>query len=224
MKATPAASSAAWSALATGPPPTSTTLGTKGRPCSCASFSSSVTSAGTSVLWPSSSVETPTTCTSASIACTAAWRASLNSGPMSTSHPRSAKPEAATLWRASWVPWPSLATSRRGRRPARAVNLSTAVRLWATSSGAPRPAAVEQAGEKEAEKCVRRSAASRKAVKVSGPKSTNSTSSRSPPWSYTAVMAVRAASTSGKAKTPQLMAGKATVLRPFFAASSNEFL
>ena len=54
-------------------------------------------SAGTSVLWPAASVETPTACTSFSIACRAASSGVWNSGPMSTSKPRSANAVATTF-------------------------------------------------------------------------------------------------------------------------------
>ncbi len=50
-----------------------------------------------------------------------AWRAAsagvANSGPMSTSKPRSANAEAITFWPRSWPSWPILATRMRGRRP-----------------------------------------------------------------------------------------------------------
>ena len=74
-------------------------------------------SAGTSVLWPAASVDTPTACTSFSIACRAASSGVWNSGPMSTSKPRSANAVATTLAPRSWPSWPSLATMMRGRRP-----------------------------------------------------------------------------------------------------------
>lgn len=51
------------------------------------------------------------------------WKRSLipaltwNSGPMSTSNPRSAKPVAMTLAPLSWPSWPIFATSRRGFLP-----------------------------------------------------------------------------------------------------------
>ena len=54
-------------------------------------------SSGTSVLCPAASVETPTACTSFSIACRAASAGVWNSGPMSTSKPRSAKAVAIDL-------------------------------------------------------------------------------------------------------------------------------
>src|SRR4051794_40752263 len=59
---------------------------------------SSAFSSGTSVRWPAASEETPTMCTSFSIAWRAASPGVANSGPMSTSKPRSAKAEAITFW------------------------------------------------------------------------------------------------------------------------------
>ena len=73
--------------------------------------------AGTSVLWPAASVQTPTACTSFSIAWRAHSSGVWNSGPMSTSKPRSAKAVATTLAPRSWPSWPSLAIITRGRRP-----------------------------------------------------------------------------------------------------------
>ena len=57
------------------------------------------------------------TCTSFSIAWRAASSGVWNSGPISTSKPISAKAVAMTLAPRSWPSWPSLTTSRRGRRP-----------------------------------------------------------------------------------------------------------
>src|SRR6187549_2376884 len=71
-------------------------------------FSSSAMIAGTSVLWPAASVLTPTACTSFSIAWRAHSSGVWNSGPMSTSKPRSAKAVATTLSPRSWPSWPSL--------------------------------------------------------------------------------------------------------------------
>ena len=59
-------------------------------------------------------------CTSFSIAWRAASAGVANSGPMSTSKPRSAKAEAITFWPRSWPSWPILATRMRGRRPSSA--------------------------------------------------------------------------------------------------------
>ena len=73
--------------------------------------------AGTSVLWPAASVLTPTACTSFSIAWRAHSSGVWNSGPMSTSKPRSANAVATTLAPRSWPSWPSLAIITRGRRP-----------------------------------------------------------------------------------------------------------
>ena len=46
-------------------------------------------------------------------------RGCANSGPISTSKPRSAKAEAITFWPRSCPSWPILATRMRGRRPIR---------------------------------------------------------------------------------------------------------
>ena len=59
-------------------------------------------------------------CTSFSTAWRAASAGVANSGPMSTSKPRSAKAEAITFWPRSWPSWPILATRMRGRRPSSA--------------------------------------------------------------------------------------------------------
>ena len=80
--------------------------------------------AGTSVLWPAASVVTPTACTSFSIAWRAHSSGVWNSGPMSTSKPRSAKAVATTLAPRSWPSWPSLAIITRGRRPCSSANAS----------------------------------------------------------------------------------------------------
>ena len=56
-------------------------------------------------------------CTSFSTAWRAASAGVANSGPISTSKPRSAKAEAITFWPRSWPSWPILATRMRGRRP-----------------------------------------------------------------------------------------------------------
>ena len=61
--------------------------------------------------------ETPTACTSFSIAWRAHSSGVWNSGPMSTSKPRSANAVATTLAPRSWPSWPSLAIITRGRRP-----------------------------------------------------------------------------------------------------------
>ena len=61
--------------------------------------------------------DTPTACTSFSIAWRAHSSGVWNSGPMSTSKPRSAKAVATTLAPRSWPSWPSLAIITRGRRP-----------------------------------------------------------------------------------------------------------
>ena len=86
-------------------------------------------SSGTSVLCPAAWLDTPTTCTSFSTASRAASSGVWNSGPTSTSKPRSANAVAITLAPRSWPSWPSFATSMRGpatvgrrrtRRPRRA--------------------------------------------------------------------------------------------------------
>ena len=87
-------------------------------PCA---FSASIT-AGTSVLWPAASVEMPIAWTSFSIAWRAHSSAVWNSGPMSTSKPRSAKALATTFAPRSWPSWPSLAIITRGRRPSASAN------------------------------------------------------------------------------------------------------
>ena len=80
-------------------------------------------SCGTSVLCPAAWLEMPTTCTSFSIASRAASSGVWNSGPMSTSKPRSANAVAITLAPRSWPSWPSLATRMRGRRPSSCANV-----------------------------------------------------------------------------------------------------
>ena len=72
--------------------------------------------------------------TSFSIACRAASPGVANSGPMSTSKPRSAKAEAITFWPRSWPSWPILATRMRGRRPSSRSNASTARRTRSIAS------------------------------------------------------------------------------------------
>ena len=66
-------------------------------------------------------------CTSASTACRATSAGVWNSGPTSTSKPRSAKAVAITFWPRSWPSWPILATRMRGRRPSASSNASTSV-------------------------------------------------------------------------------------------------
>mmetsp|Transcript_40575 Transcript_40575/g.96084 ORF Transcript_40575/g.96084 Transcript_40575/m.96084 type:complete len:214 (-) Transcript_40575:1456-2097(-) len=56
---------------------------------------------------------------------------------MSTSKPRSAKPDAITFWPRSWPSCPIFATRIRGRRPASVANLSTASRVLRISSVSP---------------------------------------------------------------------------------------
>ena len=65
--------------------------------------------------------------TSFSIACRATSSGVANSGPISTSKPRSAKAEAITFWPRSWPSWPILATRMRGRRPSFSAKASTSV-------------------------------------------------------------------------------------------------
>ena len=81
--------------------------------------------AGTRVRCPAASDDTPTTCTSFSTAWRAASSGVWNSGPTSTSKPRSAKAVAMTFWPRSWPSWPILATRIRGRRPSASANCST---------------------------------------------------------------------------------------------------
>ena len=66
-------------------------------------------------------------CTSASTAWRATSAGVWNSGPTSTSKPRSAKAVAITFWPRSWPSWPILATRMRGRRPSASSNASTSV-------------------------------------------------------------------------------------------------
>ena len=73
-------------------------------------------------------------CTSASTACWAASIGVLNSGPMSTTNPRSAKAEAMTFWPRSWPSWPILASRMRGRRPSASSKASTLARTLSTLS------------------------------------------------------------------------------------------
>src|SRR5262249_37903975 len=72
-------------------------------------------SAGTSVLWPAACVDTPTTCTSFSTACRATSSGVWNSGPTSTSKPRSANAVAITLAPRACPSCPRLATAARDR-------------------------------------------------------------------------------------------------------------
>ena len=67
-------------------------------------------------------------CTSASIACRATSSGVWNSGPTSTSKPRSANALAMTFWPRSWPSWPILATRIRGRRPSARSNSAAAAR------------------------------------------------------------------------------------------------
>ena len=84
-------------------------------------------SSGTSVMWPAAWLEIPTMCTSFSIASRAASAGVWNSGPMSTSKPRSANAVAITLAPRSCPSWPNFATRMRGRRPSAFANVSTAL-------------------------------------------------------------------------------------------------
>ena len=58
--------------------------------------------------------------TASSAASAGVW----NSGPMTTSKPRSAKAEAITLAPRSWPSWPILTTSTRGLRPSRSLDIA----------------------------------------------------------------------------------------------------
>mmetsp|Transcript_7849 Transcript_7849/g.24632 ORF Transcript_7849/g.24632 Transcript_7849/m.24632 type:complete len:327 (+) Transcript_7849:1-981(+) len=75
-------------------------------------------------------------CTSASMACCATSSGVWNSGPMSTSKPRSANPVAITLAPRSCPSWPSLATRMRGRRPSLSANECTILTVWSNSVSA----------------------------------------------------------------------------------------
>ena len=110
-----------------------TTISTSSAPSSA----SASRSAGTSVRWPAASDETPTTCTSASTACRATSSGVWNSGPTSTSKPRSANAVAMTFWPRSWPSWPILATRMRGRRPSASSNSSAIRRVSSNGRGAP---------------------------------------------------------------------------------------
>ena len=102
-----------------------TRRGCRRRPaCAAASISS-----GTSVLCPAAWLDTPTTCTSFSTASRAASSGVWNSGPTSTSKPRSANAVAMTLAPRSWPSWPIFTTSMRGRRPSASANASTSARI-----------------------------------------------------------------------------------------------
>ena len=76
-------------------------------------------------------------CTSASTACRATSAGVWNSGPTSTSKPRSAKAVAITFWPRSWPSWPILATRMRGRRPSACSNASTSARVRSTIGRRP---------------------------------------------------------------------------------------
>jgi hypothetical protein len=76
-------------------------------------------------------------CTSASTAWRATSAGVWNSGPTSTSKPRSAKAVAITFWPRSWPSWPILATRMRGRRPSARANSSTSARVSSTGPDAP---------------------------------------------------------------------------------------
>ena len=64
----------------------------------------------------------PTTCTSAVDRLPRHLLGRGNSGPTSTSKPRSANADAITFCPRSWPSWPILATRIRGRRPSRLAN------------------------------------------------------------------------------------------------------
>src|SRR5215831_13224724 len=98
------------------------------RPCAV----SAALSSGTRVRWPAASDDTPTICTSFSIAWRAASAGVANSGPISTSKPRSANAEAITFWPRSWPSWPTLATRMRGRRPSFSRNCTVSLRRRST--------------------------------------------------------------------------------------------
>ena len=81
--------------------------------------------------------------TSFSIACRAASSGVWNSGPMSTSKPRSANAVAMTLAPRSWPSCPSLATIIRGRRPSAAAKASTSSLSFVQASSASNCGAVD---------------------------------------------------------------------------------
>ncbi len=76
-------------------------------------------------------------CTSASTACLATSAGVWNSGPTSTSKPRSAKAVAITFWPRSWPSWPIFATRMRGRRPSSLANASTTALVSSTVDTEP---------------------------------------------------------------------------------------
>ena len=67
-------------------------------------------------------------CTSASTACRATSAGVWNSGPTSTSKPRSANAVAITFCPRSWPSWPIFAIRMRGRRPCSSSKASAAAR------------------------------------------------------------------------------------------------
>ena len=99
---TPASCRNAWSCGGITPPHTT-------RMSSAPALASSSMSCGTSVLWPAAWLDTPTTCTSFSTAARATSAGVSNSGPKSTSKPRSANAVPTTLAPRSWPSWPILA-------------------------------------------------------------------------------------------------------------------
>ena len=128
--AAPASCSAGTSAGGITPPTTTMMSGRSRR-------ASSARSSGTRVRCPAASEVTPTTCTSASTAWRATSAGVWNSGPTSTSKPRSANAVAITFWPRSWPSWPILATRIRGWRPSSAANSSTSSRARAMAGLAP---------------------------------------------------------------------------------------
>mmetsp|Transcript_17993 Transcript_17993/g.24773 ORF Transcript_17993/g.24773 Transcript_17993/m.24773 type:complete len:282 (+) Transcript_17993:503-1348(+) len=110
------------------PPATTTTC-----PASC--LSSSFFNAGRSVLCPAAWDEIPMTWTSESIACKATSSGVWNSGPTSTSNPKSENPLAITLAPLSCPSCPIFATNIRGLLPSVSSNDSTSLRTdWYSSS------------------------------------------------------------------------------------------
>ena len=76
-------------------------------------------------------------CTSASTAWRATSAGVWNSGPTSTSKPRSANPVAITFWPRSWPSWPILATRMRGRRPSASSKAAVAARAFSIDDTRP---------------------------------------------------------------------------------------
>mmetsp|Transcript_11076 Transcript_11076/g.22135 ORF Transcript_11076/g.22135 Transcript_11076/m.22135 type:complete len:218 (-) Transcript_11076:1414-2067(-) len=113
MALTPCLNKSWWSSSGIMPPHTtigiSSSSGTRRR--------NSSISSGIIVRWAAACVEMPMTCTSASMACCATSLGDMNRGPMSTSNPISASPEAITLAPRSWPSRPIFPIKILGRLP-----------------------------------------------------------------------------------------------------------